>query len=144
MITPTTSPSTIYSSGTVTAVSISVISNAQVAEETPTRTNTLEMDEVDFIENSSGSGLNVEVNEIGQWNAEKNGRFRKLAREEALGELSIEELAELEALTRLRRAVIYPRTADEILWQRRQQSLTRNLVRALQAYVEFHETTHSA
>lgn len=77
---------------------------------------------------------------VNHWSSEKDTRFRELVRKEALQEVSVEESAELEVLTRLRRAEKYPRSADEILWQRRQQSLTRDLVQALQAYVEFHET----
>jgi hypothetical protein len=88
---------------------------------------------------SASSGLKVNAIPIERWDAEKNSRFKTLAREEALRELSIEELADLERLTRLRRER-YPRSADEILWQRRQQKLTQTLVEALQAYVEFHET----
>jgi len=73
------------------------------------------------------------------WNAEKNWRFASLAKKEALESLSIEEQLELDRLTNLRRTEKYPRTADEILWQRRQQRLTHGLVEALEAYVSFHE-----
>ena len=75
------------------------------------------------------------------WNPQREFRFRELARSEALRELSIDELAELEALSRLRRHAKNPRTADEILWQRKQSKLTRDLVQALQAYIGFHEIT---
>jgi hypothetical protein len=92
----------------------------------------------------STTRLSVEPVEVDSWSAEKNTRFKQLAREEALRDLSIEEIAELEHLTSLRRFETYPRSADEILWQRHQQKLTRQLVQALQAYVQFHETTHSA
>jgi hypothetical protein len=79
-----------------------------------------------------------------KWNAESNARFKELARAEAIRDLSVEELAELNALTRLRQAEKYPRSADEILWQRRQHNVTRNLVHALTTYVKFHETPRSS
>lgn len=78
------------------------------------------------------------------WTAGKGQRFRELALKESLDELSIEDQAELEELTRLRRSAKNPRTADEILWERRQNRVTNDLVHALQNYVEFHETSHHA
>jgi hypothetical protein len=83
----------------------------------------------------------VEPVTIERWTAEANLRFKELARNEALRDLSVEEYKELEALTRLRRFEKYPRSAEEILWQRHQQQLTQGLVKALEDYVEFHETT---
>jgi hypothetical protein len=77
----------------------------------------------------------------GQWNWQTAQRFKELSRIEAIGVLTVEEWAELETLTRLRRMAEYPRTADEILWQRRQNSVTRGLIQAVQKYVEFHEST---
>ena len=74
-----------------------------------------------------------------RWDAEKNSRFKVLARKEALEDLSVEEFSELESLTRLRRLKLYPRTADEILWQRGQQKVTQGLVQALKAYVKYYE-----
>jgi len=87
------------------------------------------------------SGLRVPMIPVERWDAEKNLRYKALAKDEALRDLSIEELAELETLTRLRRFAKYPRSADEILWERRQQKVTRGLVQAVQTYVEFHEAT---
>lgn len=78
------------------------------------------------------------------WNPQREFRFKELSRSEALRELSIDELAELETLTRLRRHAKNPRTADEILWQRKQSRLTRDLVQALQNYVGFHEIAGTA
>jgi hypothetical protein len=89
--------------------------------------------------NSTSSGLILEPAVVEGWTAQKNLRFKELSRKEALEDLSIEELSELNSLTRLRRFKKFPRSADEILWQRRQQKLTRGLLRALQDYVEFHE-----
>jgi hypothetical protein len=76
---------------------------------------------------------------VEHWTPQDDARFKELLRNEALRDLSTVELAELESLTRRRRIEKNPRSADEILWQRRQQSLTRNLVRALRAYVDFHQ-----
>jgi hypothetical protein len=80
--------------------------------------------------------------EIATWTAEKAQRFRALAVKESLEELPIEEQAELEGLTRLRRSAKNPRNADEILWERRQNRVTNELVQALQNYVQFHEAPH--
>lgn len=84
----------------------------------------------------------VEAVATQEWNRQTAQRFKDLSRIEALGVLTIKELAELETLTRLRRSAEYPRTADEILWQRRQNSITSGLVQAVQKYVEFHEATN--
>jgi hypothetical protein len=78
------------------------------------------------------------------WTAEHNARFKELVREEALRDLSIPELVELESLTRRRRFRKYPRSADEILRERQQQKLTRTLVLALKNYVQFHEAARHA
>jgi hypothetical protein len=101
-------------------------------------TNRAELVSDEFGVRSLNSGATTEPIMVETWSADKNIRFKELARDEALRELSIEELAELDSLTRLRRFAKYPRSAEEILWQRRQQNLTRALVRALQEYVEFH------
>ena len=93
---------------------------------------------------SGSSGTTVQTAAPDHWDAEKNERFKDLARGEVLRELSVEEEAELERLTWLRRVEQNPRPADEILWQRRQQKLTHGLVEALRAYVDFHETTHNS
>lgn len=85
----------------------------------------------------------IRVSPIAQWNGKTNARFNELARKEALGGISIGELAELESLAALRRSEKSPRTADQILWDRRQEKITHDLIQALQAYVEFHETSHS-
>jgi len=88
---------------------------------------------------ASASTVNIEHVDLYVWTAEKNARFKELAREEAIRDLPLDELAELEFLSRLRRVEKYPRSADEILWGRRQEKLTLGLVSALQAYVEFHK-----
>src|ERR1035437_7549620 len=91
---------------------------------------------------SHNSGATISCIDADAWSAKKNIRFKELARDEALRELSIQELAELDSLTKLRRFAKYPRSAEEILWQRRQETLTRTLVQALEDYVEFHEATN--
>ena len=85
-----------------------------------------------------GPKLLVIAHSTDRWDETSVVRFRHLARKEAGGKLVAEELAELEDLTRLRRTT-FPRTADQILWQRRQRNLTQLLISALEAYVEFHE-----
>jgi hypothetical protein len=91
----------------------------------------------------STSGTAVEAVASQRWSTEKAQRFKDLSRIEALGVLTVKELAELETLTRLRRSAMYPRTADEILWHRGQNSVTNGLVQAIQQYVKFHATNHS-
>ena len=93
---------------------------------------------------STNASISTEILDVQHWSAEKGQRYKQLTLNEAFGKLSIEELSELETLTRLRRSEKYPRTADEILWHRRQRNLTQGLVQALQTYVEFHETPHHA
>ena len=134
------SPTGAVSSGMVAEVSHAVTSGSNTYLEFGGESNEPKV----IPEGTSGtSGLVVEAVNVGRWGAEQNARFKELAHDEALRELSIEELAELESLTRLRRFARYPRSADEIIWERRQQRLTRGLVQALQAYVEFHETPRS-
>ena len=111
---------------------------------TATQTNRAEAISEQLKVSSIASGMTVKAIEFVRWSAEKNLRFKELARNEALQELSIEELAELESLTRLRRFEKYPRSAEEILWQRRQQDITRALVQKLKEYVDFHETPHNS
>lgn len=100
---------------------------------------------VEWIEpDSACGGMTVEIPTPERWSAEKNARFKELACMEALGDISVEGLAELESLTRIRRFARYPRSADEILWHRHQQNLARRLVQALKDYVEFHEAARGA
>ncbi len=56
-----------------------------------------------------------------------------------MGQSTPEEWAELDTLMALRREAKFPLSADQILWQRKQKSLTDNLLIALQKYAEFHE-----
>jgi hypothetical protein len=95
-------------------------------------------------DNSRPYSLNKEVEVVKLWKAEYSQRFQKLSRMEAREELTIAELAELEELTQLRRVKKFPRTADEIIWQRKQQALTNSLLESLKKYVEFHEATNPA
>lgn len=88
---------------------------------------------------SSNTQRVIDVPIVEHWDPGKNGRFRTLAKKEALSELTPEEAVELESLTQLRRQEHHPRSADEIIWHRRQQKLTRTLLEALKEYVEFHE-----
>ncbi len=90
---------------------------------------------------TSAMATSVKANHNETWSAKKNLRFKELVRAEALGKIGIEEIAELEKLTRLRRFEKYPRSADEILWQRQQQKLTQQLLQSLEEYVDFHSST---
>jgi hypothetical protein len=79
-----------------------------------------------------------------RWDAEKGMRFKDLAQKEAVGDISVEELVELDFLSVLRTRHKNPMKADEILWQRRQRSLTRAMIDSLKQYVEFHHVPRSA
>lgn len=82
----------------------------------------------------------AKVRSVPVWTSESAVRFDELARSEALGKITIKDLAELEGLSTLRR-LKYPRSARAILWERRQSKLTDALLTALRDYVEFHETS---
>ena len=86
----------------------------------------------------------IAISSLARWNGRRNARFNELARKEAFGDISVSEYAELEALAAVRRAEKSPRSSEEILWQLRQNEVTRELVKSLQAYVEFHESSHQA
>jgi hypothetical protein len=78
------------------------------------------------------------------WTEQKGRRFKELSRKECLEELSAEELSELDTLTRIRRYAKYPRTAEEILFERGANNVTNSLLLAIQQYVKFFETkSHS-
>ncbi|HEX3857088.1 MAG TPA: hypothetical protein VHY30_07320 [Verrucomicrobiae bacterium] len=121
-------------------VSSTLSTNVQIAEQS--NFSGISIEELDA--SSTVNRLTTQISDVQHWSAEKGQHFRELTLKEAIGELSTNELAELESLTRLRRSEKYPRTADEILWHRSQQNVTRGLVQALQTYVEFHETPRHA
>jgi hypothetical protein len=73
-----------------------------------------------------------------KWTAEANLRFKELAHKDAMDQLTAREWAELDSLSALRREAKFPLSADQILWQRRQNALTEKLLSALKEYVEFH------
>ena len=135
------SAGTMFSSAMVFAPADAVSSETAASFESSIESNSIETSVPNCQANPGPLEVRANSVDVDRWSAEHNARFKELARREALEELSIEELAELERLTNLRRFEKYPRSADEILWQRRQQKLTRGLVDALQAYVEFHQPT---
>jgi hypothetical protein len=73
-----------------------------------------------------------------KWGAEANLRFKELASKDVMDELTAREWAELDSLSALRREAKFPLSADQILWQRKQNALTDKLLSALKEYVEFH------
>lgn len=79
-----------------------------------------------------------------EWTKAMAKRFSELARKEALGSISDEEMMELEGLTHDRRNLEHPRTADEVLWEVNQRHVTANLVQALKDYVQFHTPARRA
>jgi hypothetical protein len=73
-----------------------------------------------------------------EWSDSDEHDFDSLAMKEALGTIAPSEASHLEALTRRRRDIVYPRTEEEILWDIRQRRNTLALVDALTRYVEFY------
>lgn len=73
-----------------------------------------------------------------KWSAQANLRFKELARKDVMDQLTASEWAELDSLSALRRQARFPLSADQILWQRKQNALTDKLLSALKEYVEFH------
>lgn len=136
------SAKTLISSTMFTVGTEAVTSEFSVVPAVIAQSNLTSISPENFGFSPTGSDNAVEAVATQHWNAEKAQRFKDLSRIEALGVLTVKELAELEALTRLRRFTKYPRTADEILWNRRQNSVTSGLVQAVQKYVEFHEATN--
>ena len=105
---------------------------------TPSSSNAALVTDLEF-GNQYSSNQTIEFQPANVWDASANIRFKELAREEALRDLTAAEIFELEELTRLRRIAKYPRSAEEILWQRRQQKITDTLLDALKDYVDFHQ-----
>jgi len=143
MIIPIIAASEVASSGLNGFVSQNIVASAsRLAGQSVAQTNQPLASPVDI--QSADSGLVTKVTEADRWSAKKNVRFKELARAEAMRDLSIIEQAELEKLTRLRRFEVYPRSADEILWERREQSITGRLLSVLKEYVEFHEAPRNS
>jgi hypothetical protein len=138
------SANTVLGSAMVIAAPDAVTSGMRACVEIAAESNKPEAVAGRFKVETIAPRVSVQAANLDHWSAEKNARFKELSRNEALRELTIEEQAELESLTRVRRFEKYPRSADEILWQRRQQQLTRSLLQALHEYVEFHETPRSS
>src|SRR5258706_4466257 len=63
-----------------------------------------------------------------EWTSEHEKRFQDLAGHEATSELSTEEKAELERLTRQRRGLKNPRRGEELLWDYEQRQLAQDLI----------------
>lgn len=83
------------------------------------------------------------IGEIGEWTQKLEVRFRRLAEDKALNQLSIKAMVEFEKLMALRRQLKNPRTGEEVLREYKQRMVTRNLVNALTQYVEFHQLPNS-
>lgn len=139
MIVAVLSANALISSGMSTSLPDAVSTETDARVEYVAQSNAMKAMVGEVEEEAEESARIIQVGGGDFWSAEKNARFKELAREEAVRDLTVEEYKELEELSRLRRYEKHPRTADEILWQRRQQKLTRDLVEALKAYVEFHE-----
>jgi hypothetical protein len=79
-----------------------------------------------------------------EWSKRMEKRFEQLSISEAFGRLSSGERDELENLTKERRRLHHPRTAEEILFEYQQRKVTSELVKAVQKYVNFHDLPDQA
>ena len=86
----------------------------------------------------SQSSLILGPNVHEKWGAATNIRFKELAHKDVMDQLTPSEWAKLDSLSALRREALFPRNADQILWQRKQNAITDKLLSALKEYVEFH------
>lgn len=74
---------------------------------------------------------------VASWSNTKERRFKELAVQEALGELSPATREELRALDALREQKLSPPSGEEVLRQYRARQVTANLLLALSEYVTF-------
>lgn len=79
-----------------------------------------------------------------KWTRKMERRFEELSIAEAYSAISDRQQTELEDLSFERRRLHHPRTADEILFEYRQRKVTSNLIKAVQAYVKFHDAPNSS
>lgn len=94
--------------------------------------------------NSESSRDSHDFSDMPDWTKQLEARFRRLAEDKAIKNLSFKGKIEFEKLMALRRQLKNPRTGEEVLTEYRQRMLTRNLVTALTQYVSFHKTAHNS
>lgn len=75
----------------------------------------------------------------GTWDIGKGMRFSELSEKQIDGDILPEEYVEFESLAELRASNKNKRTADEILWERRQRVAFAGLINSLNKYVELYE-----
>ncbi len=73
------------------------------------------------------------------WDSNLEERYRTLMRQEATASLSVEGLQELEGLAQLRRELVYPRSEEEVMLERKRHLALENLVEAIENYVRTSE-----
>jgi hypothetical protein len=78
-----------------------------------------------------------------KWTRKMQKRFDELARLEAVGKLIPDQVAELEYLSRTRQRLLFPRTADDIIFEMKERQLNSRLRVALRDYVAFHNATEN-
>ena len=78
-----------------------------------------------------------------EWTRKMQKRFDELSRLEAFGGLSAETTNELEFLTRTRERLLFPRTAEDIVFEMKERQLNSKLRQALREYVAFHNATEN-
>src|ERR1019366_8458672 len=110
MTVATISVTTVLTSALVTEAAELVSSGANMHVELPLETNELKAFVPTWQAATGICPMTIEAVDSDCWTAAKNVRFKQLARDEALGDLSVDELAELNSLTHLRRHEVYPRS----------------------------------
>jgi hypothetical protein len=78
-----------------------------------------------------------------EWTKQMARRFEELAIAEALGTITREQASELEALTKDRRSLEYPRTVEEMLWEHKQRRVATELLNAVKAYAKFYDSSNN-
>ena len=75
-----------------------------------------------------------------EWTKQMEREFRQLALGEAKGNLTAEQIAQLEALSLWRERLSNPRPADEVLLQLQRDRLLEKISETLRQYAEFQES----
>jgi hypothetical protein len=78
-----------------------------------------------------------------KWTRKMQKRFDELARLEAFGRLSAETTVELDFLSRTRERLLFPRTAEDIVFEMKERQLNSKLRQALREYVAFHNASEN-
>ena len=91
----------------------------------------------------SGASLEVAIRPEVRWDSGAAKRFALLVERRALEQITPNQEFEFKELVQARRAVISPRTGEEVIRQYEADRLAEELINNLQRYVRFHNRTKS-